>query len=237
MNKQTANDIGWLYDPMLDSKGKLVCPGYTWNPIKGCSPKSEGCDHCYARAIAERFGRPWNGPTFHKALLDEPRKVRTPSRIFVCSIADLFHEKLDVSEILQVFAAMMGAPQHTYILLTKRADLMQLFFHTQDAPENWWLGVTCENQARADERIPILLRCRSRNLFVSVEPMLGPVDVSAYTSTLGPRIEWVIAGPENGAGARECDPKWIADLAAQCQRENVSFFDKRPLSITQENPT
>ncbi len=175
----------------------------TWNPVLGCSPTSPGCDHCYAARHATRLaanpatpqyrglaeGGRWTGQTtFVESALDRPAEWRKPRQIFVCSMGDLFHEHVDFDDIDSVFCAMASAPQHTYLLLTKRAAVMRRYImervvdgsggHFGDWPwSNVWLGVTAEDQARADERIPILLDTPAAVRFVSVEPMLGPVDL------------------------------------------------------------
>jgi len=113
---------------------------------------------------------------------------------------------------------MLNAPQHTYILLTKRPQNIWSDFAP---PVNWWLGVTCENQTRAYERWNILRNLDVRFLFVSVEPMLGPVTFSGWNEECD-RPDWVICGPETGPGARPCDPAWIDQLS----RESPCFFDK-----------
>lgn len=182
---------------------------YTWNPVTGCTPVSEGCRNCYARRVAQRlrgrFGYPADDPfrvTLHPEQLEEPLKLRKPSRIFVCSMGDLFHEDVDEKFIAKVFAIMDLARQHTYLVLTKRPARMQRLLSDEDfqfhvgwfqsmavrelgLPEpkeigpwplrNVWAGVSVENQPAADERIPILLQTLAAVRYVSVEPMLGLV--------------------------------------------------------------
>jgi protein gp37 len=147
-------------------------------------------------------------------------------------MSDLGHERIsrDVREI--VCNAMRKAPQHTYMILTKRPGPWMLQFVEIGA----WIGVTAENQAAADERIPFLLRVPAPVRFVSVEPMLEPVDLNEreclidkrrFKLTIGRYLDWVICGPETGIGARPCNPAWINDLAAQCAAAGVPFWDKR----------
>ena len=235
----------------------------TWNPVTGCSPISEGCQNCYAARMANRlrgrFGYPEDEPfrpgIFHHDKM-KPRFewMRKRKRIFVCSMGDLFHDDVDSFNQFQVINKIHDAQwQHDFILLTKRPQNMKNYFANfknsfggsnynyynkkpERASEKLWLGVTAENQKRADERIPILLQIPAIVRFVSIEPMLGPVNLKRlflsknHTDWKRPFIkdlQWVIAGPESGPGARECKPEWIEDLYEQCQAAGVPFFDKR----------
>lgn len=234
----------------------------TWNPMTGCTPVSEACVHCYAERMAKRFNRqpctsPCDGkqgtcftPTFHQDRLDKPLHWRKPRRVFVCSMSDLFHEAFTDEQIAMVCAEMYRAPQHTYLILTKRPERMRTFF-TSDSlpmPHNWWLGVTVENQQRADERIPVLLDTPAAVRFVSVEPMLGPIDLANLAHWNGcpehyynplegyvidgdmcetERLDWVIVGGENGPGARPMQPEWALDVWRQCKAAGVAFFWKQ----------
>ena len=216
---------------------------YSWNPITGCSHASEGCDNCYAEAISRRFKLPWGKTVFHPERLGDPSMVRKPSRIFVCSMADLFHETVETEWRDSVYQTIRSCPWHTFILLTKRPrNALTLHeMRRERLPPNVWMGVTVENQARADERIPILLRIPAAVRFVSVEPMLGPVDLASaanvtYWDDPVAGINWVIAGPENGPGARACDHYEFEDLQSQCVAAGVPFFDKRPAGARREWP-
>lgn len=167
-----------------------------WNPCTGCSPISEGCLHCWAqrmsKRLAGRFGYPADDPfevTVHEDRLGEPRRWRKPRRVFVCSMGDLFHEKMPWLWIERVFQTMTEARQHTYLLLTKRAAHMREFV-TKCYPgldrccPHIWLGVTAENQKRADERIPELLQTPAAGRYVSIEPMLGPVNLDPFLPSI-----------------------------------------------------
>lgn len=173
----------------------------TWNPMTGCTHVSEACDHCYAERIAGR-NLPVTAshgftPTFHPNRLDIPLQWRKPRRIFVCSMSDLFHPAFTDEQINLVINVMwLQAPQHTYMVLTKRPERMRDIILEHWSPKrmvcgrmlqplrNLWLGVTAENQQAVDERIPILLDTPAAVRFVSVEPMLGPVDISPWLSGL-----------------------------------------------------
>lgn len=245
-----------------------------WNPVTGCDPISEGCQNCYAARMANRlqgrFGYPAGDPfrvIWHPDKEHQPSHWRKPRRIFVISMGDLFHKDVPDEYIWKVFEkATCGNRRHTYMFLTKRPARMKQWFdlyqerfwhyHAPGQPKrpcvtpDWpdpqiWLGVTAENQARADERIPILLSIPAAVHFVSAEPMLGPVDLETYLLSdadkaahedqlLEPiqgfnyrKLNWVIAGPETGPGKRKCKNFWINHLWLQCGAAGVPFFDKR----------
>ena len=186
--------------------------------------------------MARRFGRPWGKPVFHGKRLEDPAKVKEPGRVFVCSMSDFFHPDVEAAWQTKIFEAINRAPWHTYLFLTKRADRMAAFFALEDIMPNWWIGVTAENQARFDERWKILRDIDAMVRFVSVEPMLGPVALNFP----GIVPDWIIVGPENGPGARPCDPEWINDLQDECReclRGEVAFFDKRSNWTRREFPT
>lgn len=130
----------------------------TWNPVTGCDPISEGCEHCYARAIALRFKGGDFKVRLHPERLEQPFSVRGPKRIFICSMCDLFHPDVPDSFIWDVFKTISIAERHIFIILTKRPIRMKDFIEKAgNVRENLWLGVTAENQKRANERIRILL--------------------------------------------------------------------------------
>ncbi len=213
------------------NKTKIPWADWTWNPIVGCSPASEGCANCYAAAISRRFHRPWGSAHFLPERLDQPAQVRKPGRVFVCSMADFYHETVSHVDRSSVLNVIGKHPHHTFIILTKRPHLIPA-----GAPwfSNVWLGVTAENQDRADERWHELASrtvCREGCpvvRFVSVEPMLGPVTFSHHI----PKPDWVIAGPETGPKARRCEDAWINALA----EESPCFFDKRDKWTRREFP-
>ena len=209
---------------------------YTWNPIAGCSPISEGCQNCYAAGMSKRFGWPWGAATFHLERLEEPIELKKPSRIFVCSMGDFFHASVNTVWIDNILEVMAACPEHTFMVLTKRAHLIEpkLYEVTAENPcrelgegdylPNLWLGATIETQAH-EQRIFFLLSIPAAVHFVSVEPMLEPVSLKR-------RVDFVIAGPETGQGARPCRDEWIDALAA----ESPCFFDKRKNGTRREFP-
>ena len=200
----------------------------TWNCLRGCSRISEGCRFCYAESSAARFsgsGQPYEGLAvrngsgahwtgniqFVEHLLTQPLHWKTPRRIFVNSMSDLFHEKVRTEWLNRIFAIMALCPHHTFQILTKRAEEMCQFFQDQQLEHhikgiaweilghdrqrkfnhqnilqrpwplpNVWLGVSVENQHAANERIPWLLKTPAAVRFLSVEPLLGLVDLSPF---------------------------------------------------------
>lgn len=200
------------------NRTKIPWADYTWNPITGCSPVSAGCARCYASAMSKRFGWPWGKASFHHERFEEPLHIKKPSRIFVCSMGDLGHATVKQEWRDQIVGMMRAVPRHTYIILTKRPGPWLAEF----APFAW-VGVTIESQKYIHRWRELIDYCSQNHTvrFVSVEPMLGPVTFREFYLQSWP--DWVIAGPENGPGARPCDPKWIDDLAA----ESPCFFDKR----------
>lgn len=161
----------------------------TWNPVTGCTKISPGCANCYAEVMCRRFWKQWHREPppdhfkvkLHPDRLDQPLRWKKPCRMFVCSMSDLFHKDVPEMFLCKVFDVMAKASQHTFQILTKRPHRM--YQHCIQHPElsNVWLGVTAENQTCADERIPpLLLQTPAPVRFVSVEPMLGPMDLSHY---------------------------------------------------------
>ena len=167
----------------------------TWNFLTGCSPLSEGCQHCYAKRMAKRlagrYGYPKDDPfrvTFHPDRMEEPWKWAKPRIVFPCSMSDLFHHDVDGIDLAQVrrdaWHIMESCPRDTFLVLTKRDTIMRSFCMTREPMKHIWLGVTVENQ-KHDDRIITLLNTPAGKRFVSIEPMLGPVDLTRI------KIEWL----------------------------------------------
>ena len=175
----------------------------TWNPVTGCSHVSEGCRHCYAETLSLRMGwskKPWTAPNsaenvvLHPDRLDQPLRWRTPRRIFVNSMSDLFHEQIPDEFIDRVFKRMQRARQHIFQILTKRPQRMRDYLMSQvpvpwggfSFPEPWgkhiWMGVSVEDQRAADERIPLLVNTPAAVRFISAEPLLGPINLGVVGS-------------------------------------------------------
>lgn len=228
---------------------------------------------------ASKAGPVWTGEVrFNEAWLRQPLQLQRPRRIFVCAHGDLFHEAVPTAWIDQVFAVMALAPRHQFQILTKRAERMRDYcisrFTTEagsdalcealealgaedplawEAPlPNIWLGVSAEDQARADERIPHLLATPAAVRWVSAEPLLGPIDLETivlrhfgarpndlsqrlgdYVRPLSgnftdsPKLDWIVAGGESGPGARPMHPDWARSLRDQCAAAGVPFLFKQ----------
>ena len=223
----------------------------TWSPVTGCTKVSPGCAHCYAEDLAKRFwkGRPFEDVRFHTERLGQPYRWRKPRRVFVNSMSDLFHEDLTFKNIEDVFGVMARTPRHTYQILTKRPDDMRRFILSKSEKDfrwaaawwrpgaltwplqNVWLGVSVENQTTAAKRIPILIDTPAAVRFLSVEPLLDRVDLTAYLKGHGDfqrsPIDWVIVGGESGQSARPCNIGWVKRLVLQCEYCAVACFVKQ----------
>jgi protein gp37 len=200
----------------------------TWNPVTGCTKVSPGCKHCYAERLAERLqamgqANYRNGfkLTLQPQMLELPLRWRSPKRIFVNSMSDLFQEDVPTEYIKQVFDVMRRADWHQYQVLTKRSErVRQLSKQLSWAPQIW-MGVSVENEKYAF-RIDDLRRTGAHVKFLSLEPLLGPLRKLNLRG-----IDWAIVGGESGPGARPIDPSWVTDLRDQCVRADVPFFFKQ----------
>lgn len=255
----------------------------TWNPVTGCTRVSPGCVNCYidwappfrveGRHFTDRDGNrshaigATTGVRLHPDRLDWPLRKRSwrGKRVFVCSLADLFHDDVPDEYIARVFAVMALTPEVTYQVLTKRPARMRALLASgtfagmvwRDVDDlswplpNVWLGVTVEDQERADQRIPILLDTPAAVRWLSCEPLLGRVALgtcrrhrngSIHDNGYGEcadchvldgwegkyrRIDWVVAGGESGPGARPMHPDWARSLRDQCAAAGVPYLFKQ----------
>lgn len=209
---------------------KIEWTDKTWNPLTGCQVVSPGCTFCYAKTMHERFNGPgsFDTVTLHPERLGQPLKWRKPSRVFVNSMSDLFHQDVPDEYIARVFAVMGRASRHTFQVLTKRHARMRTLLsspmfrrrmydnlvsidHTWISANrlgwplpNVWLGVSVEDQQWADTRIPALLATPAAVRFLSCEPLLGPVNLSGY----------ILAGHR----LHTTDGRWHDDCAACVRR-------------------
>ena len=200
--------------------------------ITGCTKISDGCKNCYAEAMAIRFGRDFSKVVCHEEKLDEPTRWQRPRKIFVCSTSDLFHDHVPIEFIDKVFAVMAANPRHTFQVLTKRTARMYAYlqYATSNGYKplpNVWIGTTIENQNMADTRMPFLMRCEAVIRFVSIEPMIGPVDISKYMSGCYGHLDWVIVGGESGPAARLCLKSWVDAVVEDCKTYSVPLMFKQ----------
>jgi protein gp37 len=210
------------------AKSSIEWTEATWNPLTGCRKVSPGCKHCYAERLASRLqamGQPnyENGfqLTLHPHMLLRPLSWKRPQMVFVNSMSDLFQEEVPVDYIREVFAIMRRASWHQYQILTKRAERLEELSLKLDWPENVWMGVSVENE-QYSSRIKHLQRTQAHIKFLSLEPLLGPLESLDLED-----IDWVIVGGESGPGARAMRKKWVLDIRDQCQKAEVPFFFKQ----------
>lgn len=195
----------------------------TWNPVTGCTKVSQGCKHCYAERIADRFwgDRPFTEVRCHPERLDYPGTVRRPAMFFVNSMSDLFHPDVPEEFVRAVFATMGSCPRHTFQILTKRSERLGQLASSLPWAANIWMGVSVEDE-RVIERIGHLKTVPAAVRFLSLEPLIGPLhglDLEA--------IHWVIVGGESGPGARAMKASWVRSIRKQCAAANVPFFFKQ----------
>lgn len=246
MGKETA--IEWADD--------------TFNPWVGCSKVSPACDHCYAEGWAKRAGQPqlwsgerrrtsdsnWREPVKWNAEAMEHNRRR---RVFCASLADVFDNEVPPEWRASLFRLIRGTPYLDWLLLTKRIGNARRMIEEaisqqstiaprcQDGSAPWanlWLGATVVNQEEADRDIPKLLNTPARVRFLSIEPMLGPIDIGAYLPGARwmnheqPMLEplsWVILGGESGGGARHLEVSWARSVRDQCAAAGVPFLFKQ----------
>lgn len=283
---------------------KIEWTNETWNPTTGCTKVTQGCKNCYAKRLAPKVfagqtitvngvtrPREFEDVLVHHDRLDMPLRWRSPKRVFVNSMSDLFHKDIPDQFITDVFGIMALAHWHTFQVLTKQPQRMVEYlsrgdhgviaqfealqrnggistkrvFSALDVKRrdgilwewplpNVWLGVSVEDQATADERIPLLLQTSAAVRFLSCEPLLGPINIEKFTGEghcpnaddathcvhwwdgagepccrcrqIAP-IDWVIAGGESGPKSRPSHPDWFRSLRDQCAATDVPFFFKQ----------
>lgn len=223
----------------MATNSKIEWTEATWNPVAGCTILSAGCTNCYAMRLAARLavmgqekyvgttrksgGRAkWNGTVkTDDPSLDVPRRWKKGRLIFVNSMSDLFHEKVPLEFIKRVFDVMRDTPQHTYQVLTKRAERLEELSKKIRWPQNVWMGVSVESEAYA-YRIDHLRRTKAKTKFLSLEPLLGPLDSLNLDD-----IDWAIAGGESGPGARPMPKNWVRSIRDQCLEADVPFHFKQ----------
>ena len=212
----------------MADRSKIEWTDASWNPVTGCSKVSPGCAHCYAETFAERFrgvpGHPYEQGfdlRMWPTRLDLPLRWKQPRRIFVTSMADLFHENVPFEFVKRVFEVMEQAHWHQFQILTKRHERLAELSVSLRWPHNVWAGVSIEN-ARFIHRADYLRQVPAAVRFISAEPLLGPLEGLDLTG-----VDWLIAGGESGAGHRPVKAEWVRDLRDRCQAEGIAFFFKQ----------
>jgi protein gp37 len=208
---------------MSSTKTGIEWTDRTWNPTTGCDKVSPGCTHCYAEAITKRFTQNFpNGfnLTLYPDRLDQPKKWRTSSLIFVNSMSDLFHKDVPFEFIKKVFDIIKETPHHVYQILTKRHERLLELADELDWHDNIWMGVSVENQNYVN-RVNSLRQVPAKVRFLSCEPLLGNLELDLT------EINWVIVGGESGNNHRLIKLEWVEHIRDQCLENNVPFFFKQ----------
>lgn len=232
----------------MGQKTSIAWCHHTFSPWHGCTKVSPGCLNCYAEKLSNRFNPGLWGPNAGRKIAGdrawaEPlrwdraaAKAGERRRVFCGSMCDVFEDRPDLIRArIRLFEIIATTPRLDWLLLTKRPDHAAYWWDRitraatgeslrEDPWPNVWLGVSVEDQQRSDERIPILLSIPAAVRFLSVEPLLGPVNLSPWLSR---GLHWVIAGGESGPSARPCRLEWIRDLVRQCRDAGVSCFVKQ----------
>lgn len=200
----------------------------TWNPSTGCNKVSSGCKNCYAETMARRLkaiGTPGYENGFEFKImpnrLNQPLLKKKPTKYFVNSMSDLFHEKMPTSFLDKIFDVIKKTPQHTYQILTKREERMVNYFGNNHIPKNVWMGVSVEDK-KSIYRIDYLRKVNASIRFVSAEPLLEDVGQLNLKD-----IHWVIVGGESGHKARPMKKEWALNIKEQCELQSSTFFFKQ----------
>jgi protein gp37 len=218
---------------------------HTFNPWWGCTKVSPGCKHCYAETWAKRVGQDvwgahaprrdlseayWRQPLAWNA---EAQRTGDRARVFCASMADVFEDRPDLDRKRErLWALIEATPKLDWLLLTKRPqNVARLAPYGESWPSNVWLGATAESQKWLDRRMRELETLRAKILFLSCEPLLGPLDFSNWIARArrgeGRMVDWVIAGGESGHHARPMHPEWLTSLRNQCVAASIKFLFKQ----------
>lgn len=200
----------------------------TWNPVTGCTKISAGCKYCYAEVMSRRLQamgvEKYKNAfklTLHEDALSIPYSWKKQKVVFVNSMSDLFHKEVPLKFIQKVFKVMNENPQHTFQVLTKRADRLLKVHKELNWTHNIWMGVSVEDE-RVITRIDHLRQTNARTKFLSCEPLIGPLSGMNLKG-----IDWVIVGGESGRKVRLMDEEWVLDIMDQCRKTRVAFFFKQ----------
>lgn len=244
----------------MSANTKIEWCDHTFNPWEGCQKVGPGCDHCYAETRNARFaggqainwgpGAPrrrtsasnWAKPkAWNAADAEFFAQHGRRQRVFCASLADVFDNAVDPQWRADLFDLIEATPHLDWLLLTKRignvGNMLPVPFDFDKHYPNVWIGATIVNQEEADRDIPKLLQVPAKVRFLSMEPLLGPVDIRhrlgscVFTEkdqwATGRGIDWVIVGGESGPGARPMHPDWARGLRDQCKAAGVPFLFKQ----------
>lgn len=240
----------------MSENSKIEWTDHTFNPWEGCQKVSPGCDHCYAETRNARYaggtavnwgpGAPrrrtsaanWRKPlAWNAAHAEFFAQHGRRQRVFCASLADVFDNAVDPAWRADLFELIEQTPNLDWLLLTKRiGNAASMTAQVRPGYDNWlhdvgnvWLGASIVNQEEADRDIPKLLGTPARVRFLSMEPLLGPVDLcqAHFAPVKLPRVDWIIVGGESGPGARPMHPNWARSLRDQCAAAGVPFLFKQ----------
>lgn len=214
----------------------------TWNPTTGCTKISAGCKFCYAEIMSKRLHamrvekyKDIFKLRIHPNELETPNHWKKPRIVFVNSMSDMFHKDVPLDFIQRVFKVMNENPQHTFQVLTKRADLVAEYDKKLTWTKNIWMGTSVENQ-RVINRIDYLRKTGAKTKFLSLEPLIG-----ALPNLNLEKIDWVIVGGESGAKARPVKKEWVLEIKKQSDVAKIPFFfkqwGKKQFNPVKDDPT
>jgi len=205
------------------NKTRIEWADYTWNPVVGCR---RGCDYCYARRFAERglgeYGVFEKGQRFQPRFFPErlllPQRIKKSSRIFVCSMGELFGPWVSEDWQEEVIAAARWADWHTFMFLTKYPEALPQF---NPWPDNCWVGATATNRQELETASIKLSDVEAPARYVSLEPLLAPINPWDLIP-----LDWIIIGAQTGPGARAPEARWIEEVIAQANAQGIPLFLK-----------
>ena len=200
----------------------------TWNPTTGCNKISQGCKYCYAEVMSRRLKamgleKYKNGfeLTLHPETLNTPYTWKKPKVVFVNSMSDLFHEKVPLEYIQEVFKVMNELPQHIFQVLTKRGNILYQYHKELNWTKNIWMGVSVEDE-KVLKRVDYLRKTNAKVKFLSCEPLIAPLPNLNLKG-----IDWVIVGGESGRKPRPMRKAWVEEIRKNCKRNGTAFFFKQ----------
>lgn len=219
------------------ARTKIEWAEYVWNPVTGCTPASEGCKNCYAKRFwsrlkknrkLQRYNRPFSEVMCHQDRLGI-RFPRKPKIIFVNSMGDLFHSKVESSFIGEVFKKIAKNNHHVFICLTKRPENISkaLEVYGRKNIKNLWLGISAEDQKTAEQRIELLFDSGwEGKKLISLEPLIAPIDLNRIDKAKN--VNWIITGGETGGyKARPMRQEWALAVKKFCNENQIPFFHKQ----------